>query len=55
MQRLSPQGFIEASHYVYPEDYLLPPGSGAYDTAARAAVHLASVTQLVARTEAKAS
>ena len=53
-QRLSSTGYVESSWYVYPDDYLMPPGS-TYDTAARAVVHLASVTQLIDRAQRRSA
>lgn len=47
VQRLSASGYVESTHYIYPDDYALPAGSGSYDTAARAAVHLASVQHML--------
>lgn len=47
VQRLSTSGHVESTHYEYPDDYLLPTGSGSYDTATRDLVHLESITRLI--------
>ena len=52
VQRLSSSGYVESTHYTYPDEYLLPAGNGTYDSAARAAVHLASVQRMLTDDEA---
>jgi hypothetical protein len=47
VQTLNARGHIESSWYEYPDDYLRPPGSGAYDQSARDLMHLVSVQHLV--------
>lgn len=55
VQRLNSSGYVESTHYVYPDEYLLPAGNGTYDSAARAAVHLASVQRMVEKEEARSA
>jgi hypothetical protein len=53
VQRLSTSGHVESTHYEYPDDYLLPSGSGSYDTSTRDLVHLESITRLIEDAERK--
>jgi len=55
VQMLSTSGHIEAGHYVYPDGYAMPKGSGGYTMAARDLCHLQSVTRLVEAAEERAS